>query len=214
VSEGKEPSLGSTTEPTGKLAAKRPMSFAGDAGGRPNGGSASHAPQSDERVADEREMHDRDVTEEREFSDDQRFEMFVDGHMQSVLPNLPYRPGFHVCWLTTSNARDSIANRIRFGYRPLRVESIPGWDGITSKVGDLEGIVSVNEMIAAEIPLSLYYRYMRENHYTLPLAEEEKLRGQVDQLGEEAARYGARMTEGDGTRDHLVQKVSSPDFDA
>ena len=158
----------------------------GFGGGAPDGRSADalspSRPQLDERLAGEREMTDREAVGDREITDDERFEMFVAQHMQSVLPNLPSRPGYHVCWLTTSNPRDSIPNRMRAGYRLLRIEDVPGWDGITSKVGDKEGIVCVNEMVAAEIPLALYNRYMRYMHYTLPLQEEQKLRAQVESI--------------------------------
>jgi hypothetical protein len=173
-----------------------------------------HREQPDARVAGERELDEREVTEDREISDDERFEMFVAQHMQSVLPNLPHHTGHHVCWLTTGNARDSIPNRLRAGYRLLRTEDVPGWDGIASTAGDKSGIVCVNEMVAAEIPLRLYNRYMRYMHYDLPLKEEEKLRAHVGGIKAGAEEIGAKVVEGDGTANIVQRAAPMPEFDS
>jgi hypothetical protein len=55
-----------------------------------------------------RAMKDRAVTENRDISDDERVEMFRQQFFQSSLPDLPKIPGWHMCWLTTTNPRDSI----------------------------------------------------------------------------------------------------------
>jgi hypothetical protein len=166
---------------------------------------------SNERAHDERELDERETTEDRELSDDDRFEMFAAQHFQSVLPDLPHMPGYHVMWLTTTNARDSIPNRVRMGYQLLRTENVPGWDGVFTTVGDIGGVLGVNEMVAARIPLNLYNRYMRFNHHTQPLSEEEKLQGMTDRLKDEASKVGSVVAEGDGTA-NIVQRAKAPEF--
>lgn len=174
--------------------------------GRPPGSTSRRAMQ-DERVAAEREYGEREVTEDRELDEDERFESFLASQEQSVLPDLPKKPGYHVCWLTTSNARDTIQARIRMGYRLIRVEDCPGWEGVGLKTGDYSGFIGVNEMVAAEIPERLYQRMMAEVHHRLPLSEEEKLRALTDRLKEDAASLGARIQEGDGMAE-VVQRAS------
>lgn len=181
-------------------------------GGRPR----RDIPPASEQVRDvsgEREEDDRGLDDHEEVSDDfgdgtedSLFAMFEESLVQSVLPDLPAMPGFHVCWLTTSNPRDTIQWRMRIGYQLIRAQDFPDWDGISVKSGDYQGCVGVNEMIAARIPISLYNKYMRHVHEKLPLAEEEKLRAKFRQLKESAARAGSQVEEGDGTAE-IVQRA-------
>ena len=164
---------------------------------------------SDERIAAERESNDREFSEDRELTEDERLELFRDSMSQSVLPDLPAMPGFHVFWATTTNARDSVQWRIRIGYRPIRAEECPGWEGVTIKSGEYAGIIAVNEMLAMRIPLSLYNRYMREVHHTAPLAEQEKIRAQIRRVSDDAASRGSRVIEGDGMAE-LARRVAPP----
>lgn len=141
---------------------------------------------------------DRPAVENREVSDDERVEMFRQQFFQSVLPDLPKIPGFHVCWLTTANPRDSIQSRIRLGYQLITPDDVPGWDYVTIKTGDYAGYIGVNEMIAAKLPEELYYRFMEEAHHHAPMSEDEKLTAMSDSLKSQAEAYGARIIEGDG----------------
>lgn len=176
--------------------------------GRP---PASSRRQPDERIAAEREYEDRDHTEDREMSEDERFEMFMASQYQSVLPDLPRKPGYHTCWLTTSNPRDTIQARIRMGYRLIRVEDCPGWEGVGLKTGDYSGIIGVNEMVAAEIPERLYQRMMAQVHHVMPLSEEEKIRDMTDRLAENAERVGGKLQEGDGQANVVQRARLAPD---
>lgn len=152
-----------------------------------------------QREADEREHDDRDISDEREMSEDDRLEIFRDSLVQSVLPDLPKIEGYHVCWLTTTNPRDTIAGRLRLGYELIRAEEVRGYEAVSLKTGDYAGCVGVNEMLAAKIPLHLYNGFIREVHERMPLAEEEKLRANTDRLRAEAESAGARLDVGDGT---------------
>ncbi len=175
-------------------------------------GQRARDPVADDVYADEREASDRDFSEDRELTDDERLELFRDSMQQSVLPDLPPMPGYHVFWATTSNPRDSIQWRMRIGYELIRLSDCPGWEGVGVSAGGVEGVIGVNEMVAMRIKLSLYNKYMNLVHHRLPLAEEEKIAAQTDEFKEKAARRGAPVVEiGDGTA-NLVQRGQAPVF--
>lgn len=144
---------------------------------------------------------DRPATENREISDDERLEMFRMNMYNDALPNIPEIPGYHVCWLTTTNKNDTIQMRLRLGYELIRGDDIPGMELVTQKTGEYAGCVAVNEMIAAKLPLSLYHRFMQEAHHDAPLREEEKLAETAELMREQAERSGSRLIEGDGMTD-------------
>jgi hypothetical protein len=129
----------------------------------------------------------KDAATHRMLTDDERLDEFRKSFFQSVLPDLPTIKGYHVCWLTTTNPRDSIASRVRLGYEPIKSEDIPGWEHATMKGGEWPGCVCVNEMIAFKLPMSLYEAYMYEAHHAQPLSEEEKLTSVIDVIRQEAA---------------------------
>lgn len=145
-----------------------------------------------------RAMEDRAVTENRELSEDERVEMFRQQFFQSSLPDLPKIPGWHTCWLTTTNPRDSIQMRIRLGYEPVKPEDVPGWEYATLKTGDWSGFIGVNEMLAFKLPISLYEKFMREAHHEAPLREEEKLTDTAEFLEQQARASKSKLTIGDG----------------
>ena len=130
-------------------------------------------------VRADRHMQDRNVTQARELSDDERVAEFRQQYFQSALPDIPKIDGYHVCWLTTENPRDPIHARVRLGYEPIRAADIAGWDHASLKSGEWEGCIGVNEMIAFKLPLELYESYMYINHHEQPLSEEEKLSSQL-----------------------------------
>lgn len=149
----------------------------------------------------DRAMADRAVTEDRVISDDERVEMFRQQFFQSALPDLPKIPGWHTCWLTTTNPRDSIQNRLRLGYQPVKPEDVPGWEYATIKTGDWNGFIGVNEMLAFKLPLSLYEKFMQEAHHDAPNREEEKLTDTAEFMEQQARASGSKLYEGDGMGD-------------
>lgn len=159
-----------------------------------------------------RAMQDRAVTENREISDDDRLAMFRSQFTQAALPDLPKIPGYHVCWLTTTNPRDTINMRMRLGYEPIKSEDIPGWENATIKTGEWTGMIGVNEMLAFKLPLSLYERYMQEAHHDAPTRELEKLTDTAEFLKQQAENTGSHLFEGDGMTD-LRRDVGRPKFD-
>ena len=145
-----------------------------------------------------RAIQDRVVVENREISDEERVEMFRAQFFQSSLPDLPKMPGWHSCWLTTTNPRDSIQTRIRLGYQPIKPEDVPGWEYATLKTGDWQGFIGVNEMLAFKLPMSLYEKFMQEAHHDAPLREEEKLADTAEFMEQQARASKSKLIIGEG----------------
>lgn len=152
------------------------------------------------------------TVDDREISDDARLEMFRQQFFQAALPDLPKIPGYHVCWLTTQNPRDTINMRMRLGYEPVKPEDIPGWEMTSIKTGEYVGFIGVNEMLAFKLPLSLYEKYMTEAHHDAPLRELEKLTETAEFLKQQAENQGSYIQEGDGMAD-LRRSTGRPKFD-
>lgn len=149
----------------------------------------------------DRAMEDRTVTDNREIGDEVRLEMFRQQFTQAALPDLPKIPGYHVCWLTTTNPRDTVNMRMRLGYEPVKPEDIPGWESTAIKSGEWVGFIGVNEMLAFKIPMSLYEAYMNEAHHIAPLKELEKLTDTADFLRQQAEGSNSALVEGDGIQE-------------
>ncbi|MEN9936046.1 MAG: hypothetical protein RLZZ387_2625 [Chloroflexota bacterium] len=145
-----------------------------------------------------RHSQDRQVTESRELSEDDRLEMFRNQLFNDALPDLPDLPGYHMCWLTTTNPRDPIYRRMQLGYEPVKAEEMPGMAHATVKTGEYAGMLGVNEMLAFKLPLSLYEKFMQEAHHEAPLREENKLAEVAEMMREQAERAGTTLLEGDG----------------
>lgn len=130
---------------------------------------------------------------------------------QEALPTPPAIPGYHMCWLSTTNSYDPIHKRIRMGYEPVRVEELSGFEHLKMKSGEWEGLISINEMLLFKIPQDLYQEIMEEFHYNAPLEEEERMKasavlGHRDSNGKQLGSI-----EGDGFGD-LGAKVRKPIF--
>ena len=133
-----------------------------------------------------RAVKDRPVRESRELTDSERADAYRESFYQSHLPDLPQIPGFHLCWLTTTNPRDSIHARLRLGYQLVRAEEVPGWDHAKLTSGEWVGCVGINEMLAAKLPLHLYEKYMTISHHEEPLEQEGLILSEVMKQKEQA----------------------------
>lgn len=147
---------------------------------------------------DTRRAQNREVTESREVSEDDRLEMFRNQLFNDALPDLPDIPGYHVCWLTTTNPRDPIHRRMQLGYEPVKPEEVPGMEYASVKTGEWSGFIGVNEMLAFKLPSSLYEKFMQEAHHNAPLREEDKLDEAAQLMRQQAERAGSTVYEGDG----------------
>ena len=150
------------------------------------------------RANTDRAAQERVVTENRELTEDDRLEMFRNQLFNDALPDLPEIPGYHVCWLTTTNPRDPIHRRIQLGYEPVKAEEVPGMAHASVKTGEYAGMIAVNEMLAFKLPESLYQRFMKEAHHDAPLREEDKLAETAELMRQQAERAGGKLIEGDG----------------
>lgn len=159
-----------------------------------------------------RGAQERAATENRAISDDDRLEMFRAQFFNAALPNLPEVPGYHLCWLTTNNPRDTVVGRLRLGYELLRSEDVPGYEAISIKTGEYAGCIGVNEMIAAKLPADLYQRYMHEAHHAAPDREAQKLVDTARQIQEQARQLGGDVVMGDGIED-LQEQRPAPVFE-
>ena len=145
-----------------------------------------------------RKVNDRPVRESRELTDSERADAYRQSFFQAHLPDLPRIPGFHLCWLTTTNPRDSIHGRLRLGYTLVRAEEVPGWDHAKLTSGEWIGCVGINEMIAAKLPLHLYERYMAISHHEEPLSQEGLILAEVMKQADASrgAIRGVQLEEG------------------
>lgn len=141
----------------------------------------------------------------------ERRQMFRNEWTQEALPTPPEIPGYHLCWLSTTNSYDPIHKRIRMGYEPVRADDLPGFGHLKMKSGEFEGFVSINEMLLFKIPNELYQQIMEEFHHYAPMDEEEKLKasavlGQRDNNGKLLGSI-----EGDGISS-LASSTRTPTF--
>jgi len=160
-----------------------------------------------------RAMDDRSVTEDREMTDDDRLEMFRMQQFSDALPDLPVIPGYHMCWLSTTNGSDPIARRVRLGYTPVRSEDIPGFEYASQKTGEWAGCVGINEMLAFKLPLSLYEKFMQEAHHNAPAREEGKLADTADFLRDQLKAKGSAIFEDEGMAELHQQAPARGRFD-
>lgn len=141
----------------------------------------------------------RAVIDDRMSADAVRLEEFRNMNAQAMLPTLPVIPGYHCCYLTSDNTRDSLQARFRIGYEPIKIEEAPGFEHAVGKAGsNLDGMIHINEMVACKIAEDRYQQYMLENHHYAPGREEERLTSQADAIAEDLKRKGASLSEGDG----------------
>jgi hypothetical protein len=150
----------------------------------------------------------------RPLSDEERQLMYRQAMYQSALPDLPPIPGFHVCWLTTTNSRDPLAARFRMGYELCKPEDFgQQFEFETLKTGEYAGCLGVNEMVAAKIKLETYQGYMLASHHEMPAHEESKLADTARQLKRQAEQMGANVQMGDGlTSIPDADDIPEPDF--
>jgi hypothetical protein len=131
--------------------------------------------------------------------------------LQEVLPTPPKKPGWHYCWLSTTNGSDPIYKRLQKGYELVRNTEVPGFGQFKVEQGEFEGLVACNEMILAKIPEELYQDLMSYFHYELPVEEEQMLKDNAIDKLKESDRSGRELGEIEGF-DTLARRVRLPTF--
>ena len=134
----------------------------------------------------------RAAPEEEFISKQERRKMWSDEWTQSALPKVPEIPGWHLCWLSTTNGYDSIDKRMRLGYVPVRADELPGFDNYRVKAGEDVGFIACNEA---------------------PNEEADKVQIQVEQLQGNRDSSGKSLSkvEGEGFG-NLNRNVQTPVF--
>jgi hypothetical protein len=145
----------------------------------------------DDRLADRvQETKERIASEDPDNkSKRERAEAFRDKWQNSALPDLPggIIPGFHLCWLSTTNNYDSIDKRVALGYEPVKASELgKGFEGLGKmSSGKFEGCVSCNEMVLFKLPEEIYQEVMRMMHLEDPLDHQRNITAQVRQSAQE-----------------------------
>jgi hypothetical protein len=124
----------------------------------------------------------REPPQEKFISSNERRKMFTDEWNQSALPKAPEVPGWHLCWLSTTNTYDTIEKRFRQGYVPVKTDEHPGYENYRVKAGEYTGFIACNEMILCKLPMEVYQDIMLHMHHEAPMDEADKVRVQVEQL--------------------------------
>jgi hypothetical protein len=163
------------------------------------------------RVAEKREP----VSEARGLTKEQLAARFRVQMYNNALPQLPSDavPGFHLCWLSTTNKYDSIASREAMGYERVKPEEMPGFDHIVIKSGNFAGCIGHEEMVLFKLPLDLWEQYMTIAHHDRPFDEEERVRDVARYLKDIAREGGGDVYLGEGTQEIVNQRKSrTPTF--
>ena len=161
-----------------------------------------------------RASHDpvREAPEETFVSSEERRKMWKDEWTQSALPNAPDIPGWHVCWLSTTNSYDSIDKRIRLGYVPVKAEDVKGFENYRVKAGEHTGYIACNEMLLFKIPMDMYQEIMAHFHHDAPLEEANKIKMQAEQsVGRDSRGRALGQVEGEGI-EQLDKPLPAPSF--
>ena len=155
----------------------------------------------------------RQAPEEQFHSTQERRRMWSDEWTQSALPKVPEMPGWHLCWLSTTNSYDSIDKRIRLGYVPVRADELPGFENYKVKAGEDVGFIACNEMRLYKIPMDVYQDVMLQMHHERPMEEADKIRVQVENLQGARDSRGRSLgqVEGEGFGD-MDRNVKIPVF--
>ena len=139
----------------------------------------------DDRIADrvEATIMDRGNASQDDIARKERLDAFRDKWANSALPDIPGGaiPGYHLCWLSTTNTYDSIDKRIALGYEPVKAGELGNGFGTLGKMssGKFEGCVSCNEMILFKLPEDIYQEVMRMLHLEDPIEHQRNITAQV-----------------------------------
>ena len=155
----------------------------------------------------------RAAPEEAFISKQERRKMWSDEWTQSALPKVPDIPGWHLCWLSTTNGYDSIDKRMRLGYVPVKADELPGFDNYRVKAGEDVGFIACNEMRLYKLPMEVYQEVMTQMHHDAPNEESDKVQVQIEQLQGNRDSSGRSLgsVEGEGFG-NLNRNVQTPVF--
>lgn len=135
---------------------------------------------------------DRVSTDGSSLTAEQRRRLLRQDWTQTILPQLPELPGFHMCWVSTTNSTDPVHKRIQLGYTPVSANELPGFDQYKiADGGQFDGCIACNEMLLFKIPAQVYQDLMTIYHHDIPLEQEQGIRDRV---------YGNNEVDSNGRR--------------
>lgn len=144
----------------------------------------------------------------------ERRRMLRQDWVQEILPTIPPIPGFHTCWVSTTNSTDPIHKRIQYGYQPVKATELLGFDQYKVAGGSFDGCVACNEMLLFKIPENIYQDIMTIFHYDMPLEQEQSIKERVMSGMNEVDSNGRPLgvVEGDFHNLGRASSVRSPSF--
>lgn len=152
----------------------------------------------DPRISRDNADVDRVQTDGTALTAEQRRRMLRQDWVQTILPQLPEMPGFHLCWVSTTNSTDPIHKRVQIGYQPVKASEIPGLDQYKVSDGSqYDGCIACNEMLLFKIPETVYQDLMTIYHHDIPLEQEQGIRDRVSGMNEVDSN-GRRLAEVEG----------------
>lgn len=123
-----------------------------------------------------RAQADRERTGDGLASREERRSAFRSEWIQEVLPAAPKLPGWHTCWLSSTNTYDPIHRRKRVGYELVTPEEVdPSYNAQAMHSAQFPGAICCNEMILYKIREDTYQDMMIALHHEAPMQEAEKL---------------------------------------
>lgn len=132
--------------------------------------------------------------------------------VQEILPPPPDMPGFHCCWLSTTNSTDPIYKRVQRGYVPVKASEVPGFGTqFMIQGGEFDGCVACNEMLLFKIEKQLYNDLMTIFHHDMPLEQEASIREQVESM-QERDSSGRNLANVEGDFNKLGRSRGTPTF--
>lgn len=119
---------------------------------------------------------DRENKDGLMLSTEERRRLLKQQYIHEILPTPPTIPGYHTCWLSTSNQSDPIFRRAQIGYVPVQLNEVPGFGASMRKEGgEFDGCVAVNEMVLFKLPEQVYQDLMYINHEERPAEMEQAI---------------------------------------
>lgn len=164
------------------------------------------APIRGDRATADAERTNKDGTA---LTKEERMRMISSEWSQDILPTPPVVPGWHFCWLSTTNASDPIYRRVQKGYQPVTVNDLPGFATYKVTQGEFEGCIACNEMVLFKIEDDVYQFLMTKFHYNDPNDSESSIKQAAAPQGQDSNGRNLGQVEG---FDNLARKVRQPTF--
>jgi hypothetical protein len=155
---------------------------------------------------------DRVQNDGSSMSAEQRRKALRQDWVQEILPSPPDLPGFHCCWLSTTNSTDPIYKRVQRGYVPVKATEVPGFGTqYMAQGGEFDGCVACNEMLLFKIEKQTYNDLMTIFHHDMPLEQEAAIRERVES-SQERDSSGRQLGSVEGDFDKLGRSRGTPTF--